>query len=325
MNVPAPDVGTGPRETAWLANEYRRLYPDDINALVCVTGKPATQSGIRGRVEATGRGVQYGLREFFRYPADAARAWLAGKRVVVQGLGNVGYHAAKFLSEEDGAKVVCVVERDGAVSAPEGIDIEKLAEHRRETGGLKGFPGAWFDPDGAAALEADCDILVPAALENQITAANAARVRARLVAEAANGPITFEADEVLRSRGVVVIPDFYLNAGGVTVSYFEWIKNLSHIRFGRMDRRIRELRADRTVSAIEAAVGRPPPPDLTAGLRAGADELDVIRSGLDDTMRRAYQEVREEWHAGGRTPDLRTAAYAVAIRKIARSYQEMAV
>lgn len=329
VNVPAPDLGTGPREMAWMADEYRRLFPDDINALACVTGKPATQSGIRGRVEATGRGVQYGLREFFRHPADAARAGLggtlAGKRVVVQGLGNVGYHAAKFLSEEDGAKVVGVIERDGAVFDPAGLDIEKLTEHRRETGGLKGFPGARFDPDGTAALEADCDILLPAALENQITADNAHHVRARLVAEAANGPVTFEADEILRSRGVVVIPDFYLNAGGVTVSYFEWIKNLSHIRFGRMDRRIHELRADRTVQAIEAAVGRPLPAELTAGLRAGADELDVIRSGLDDTMRRAYQEVRDEWHAGGKAGDLRTAAYAVAIRKIARSYGEMGV
>ena len=218
-----------------------------------------------------------------------------------------------------------VIERDGAVFDPRGIDVEKLAEHRRETGGLEGYSGARFDPDGAAALEADCDILLPAALENQITAANAPRVRARLVAEGANGPVTFEADEILRSRGVVVIPDFYLNAGGVTVSYFEWIKNLSHIRFGRMDRRIHELRADRTIAAVEAAVGRPLPPEVAAGLRASADELDVIRSGLDDTMRRAYQEVREEWHAGGRVQDLRTAAYAVAIRKIARSYQEMGV
>ncbi|MBX9583146.1 MAG: Glu/Leu/Phe/Val dehydrogenase [Gemmataceae bacterium] len=327
INVPAPDVGTGPREMAWMADEYRRLYPDDINALACVTGKPATQSGIRGRVEATGRGVQYGLREFFRHPEDAARAGLggtlAGKRVVVQGLGNVGYHAANFLSEEDGAKVIGVIERDGAVFDPAGLDVEALAEHRRATGGLRGFP-VRFDPDGAAALEVECDILIPAALENQITAANAGRIRAKLIAEAANGPVTFEADEVLRSRGVVVIPDFYLNAGGVTVSYFEWIKNLSHIRFGRMDRRIHELRADRTVAAIEAAVGRPLPPELTAGLRAGADELDVIRSGLDDTMRRAYQEVRDEWH-GGRSGDLRTAAYAVAIRKISRSYQEMGV
>jgi len=327
VNVPAPDVGTGPREMAWMADEYRRLFPDDINAMACVTGKPATQSGIRGRVEATGRGVQYGLREFFRHPDDVARAGLNGtlngKRLIVQGLGNVGYHAAKFLSEEDGANVVCVIERDGAVFNSAGLNIEKLVEYRRETGGMMGFPGGRFDSDGTAALEADCDILIPAALENQITAANAPRIRAKLIAEAANGPVTFEADEIFRSRGLVVIPDFYLNAGGVTVSYFEWIKNLSHIRFGRMDRRIHEMRADSVVAAIEAAVGRPLQPDLAAGLRTGADELDVIRSGLDDTMRRAYQEISDVWHAGVLIPDMRTAAYAVAIRKIARSYQEM--
>ena len=327
LNVPAPDMGTSGREMAWIADEYRRLYPGEIDAIACVTGKPVTQSGIRGRVEATGRGVQYGLREFFRHRDDAARAGLdgdlAGKRVVVQGLGNVGYHTAKFLQEEDGCKIVAILEREGVLYSDAGLNVEDVAGHRRVHGSMQGFPGARYEPNGRAALEAECDILIPAALENQITAENAPRVRAKLVAEAANGPVTFAADACLRARGVVMLPDFYLNAGGVTVSYFEWIKNLSHIRFGRMERRLDELRGGRIVEVIEAVVGRKVPGELAAKLTVGADELDLIRSGLDDTMRRAYQEIREVWHARPQVQDLRTAAYVVAIEKIARSYLEM--
>lgn len=327
LNVPAPDMGTGPREMAWIADEYRRLNPHDINAIACVTGKPVTQSGIRGRVEATGRGVQFGLRELFRYPEDVVRAGLEGglegKRVIVQGFGNVGYHAAKFLQEEDGARIVALVEREGAILSDKGLNIEEVAAYRKEHQSVRGFPGTTFEPNGVAVLEADCDILVPAALENQITEANASRIRARIIAEAANGPVTFEADEYLRANGKVLIPDFYLNAGGVTVSYFEWIKNLSHIRFGRMDRRMDEMRGERFIEVIETMVGRPVPVSLAAKLKHGAEELDLIRSGLDDTMRKAYQEIREVWHRRANVPDLRTAAYVVAIEKIARSYQEM--
>jgi glutamate dehydrogenase (NAD(P)+) len=329
LNVPAPDLGTGPREMAWIADEYRRLYPHDINAIACVTGKPPTQSGIRGRIEATGRGVQYALREFFRHREDVARAGLegdlAGKRVVLQGFGNVGYHAAKFLQEEDGVRLIALVERDGALLDANGMKVEAVAEYRRSHGGLKGFPGARYEPDGRAVLEADCDILIPAALENQITIENAARIRAPLIAEAANGPVTFAADEYLRTHGKVLIPDVYLNAGGVTVSYFEWIKNLSHIRFGRMDRRMDEMRGERILDVIETMVGRQVPAELAGRLKYGADELDLIRSGLDDTMRRAYQEVREIWHTRPGVPDLRTAAYGAAIEKIARSYLEMGI
>lgn len=329
LNVPAPDMGTGGREMAWIADEYRRLCPNDLNAIACVTGKPATQSGIRGRVEATGRGVQYALREFFRHGEDVRKAGLAGglegKRVVVQGLGNVGYHTAKFLQEEDGVRVVGLIEREGAILCDDGFEIEKVVAYRKETKSLLGYPGSRFEVNGPAVLEADCDILIPAALENQITSANAARVRANLIAEAANGPVTFAADEYLRTHGKVMIPDFYLNAGGVTVSYFEWIKNLSHIRFGRMDRRLDELRGERVVEVIEAMVGRKVPAELANRLKHGAEELDLVRSGLDDTMRKAYQEIRDVWVARKNVDDLRTAAFVVAIEKIARSYEEMGV
>ena len=326
-NVPAPDMGTGPREMAWIADTYRTYCPGDINAIACVTGKPVTQGGILGRIEATGRGVEYGIREFFRHPEDVAMAGLSGglegKRIIIQGLGNVGYHAAKFLSEEDGAKIIAVIERDGAVYSEKGIEIETLASYMREHNGVRGFPDAEVIENGRALLEAECDILIPAAVEGQIDAGNAPNIRAAIIAEAANGPVTYEADEILRERGKVVIPDVYLNAGGVTVSYFEWIKNLSHIRFGRLQRRLDEMRGATVIQAIEAAVGRPVPDHFKAELTRGADELDVVRSGLDDTMRQGYQAIREVFYSRSDVHDLRTAAYVMGLEKIARSYYEM--
>ena len=329
LNVPAPDMGTGPREMAWIADTYRDLFPNDINALACVTGKPVSSGGIRGRVEATGRGVQFGVREFFRHPERLANTDLAGglegKRVVIQGLGNVGYHAAKFLSEEDGARIVAIIERDGALTSERGLDVEAVAGHMREHGGVEGFPGAPFVAEGARVLEADCDVLIPAALEGQITRENAGRVRARLIAEAANGPVTFEADAILREKGVTLLPDVYLNAGGVTVSYFEWIKNLSHIRFGRMEHRLEEIRAQQLVELIEAAIGRPVPRELVERFQRGNDERDLVLSGLEGTMVRAFQELDAVRESHPDVADLRTAAFVVALQKIARSYDEMGV
>lgn len=327
VNVPAPDVGTSAREMAWIADEYKSLYPYDVNALACVTGKPVSQGGIPGREEATGRGVQYGLREFFRHPEDVQRAGLKGglegKRVVIQGLGKVGYPAAKFLSEEDGVKVIAVIERDGAVVSENGISVQQVYAYKKEQGKLAGFPGARFVPDGKSALEMECDILIPAAMEEQITSANAPRVKARLIAEAANGPVTYEADEILRSRGVVMLPDIYLNAGGVTVSYFEWVKNISHIGFGRLERRFDEARGMNIIQAIELATGKPIESRLRQQIIHGADELDLVRSGLDDTMRLAYQEIRERRSSHKGIGDLRTAAFVIGLEKVARAYMEM--
>jgi glutamate dehydrogenase (NAD(P)+) len=327
INVPAPDMGTGEREMAWIADVYRGLHPTEINHLGCVTGKPVTSGGIRGRVEATGRGVQYVLREFFRHPDDLKKAGLsaglAGKQIVVQGLGNVGFHAAKFLSEEDDARIIAVIERDGVVTNAKGIDIEACRAWITATGGLRGFSGGKYSPNGAAALEMACDILVPAALEKQITDANADRIKARLVVEAANGPVSFEGDRILSKRGVTVLPDCYVNAGGVVVSYFEWIKNLSHIRFGRMDRRLDEMRGEKIVHALETISGKQVPDSIRKDLISGADELALVRSGLDDTMRNAYQEMRDVLRTHGKIRDYRTAAYYVAVRKIAHSKMEM--
>ncbi len=327
LNVPAPDMGTGAREMAWIADTYRDQFPNDINAMACVTGKPPSQGGIAGRVEATGRGVQYALREFFRHPEDVKEAGLdgtlEGKRIVIQGLGNVGFHAAKFLSEEDGARIITVIERDGAISSDAGLPIESVRAHIREHGGVKGFAGASYHENGNSLLEADCDILIPAALERQITTDNAAKIRAPLIAEAANGPVTYGADEILQRNGKVVIPDVFLNAGGVVVSYFEWIKNISHIRFGRLGRRFDELRGRNTIEALEQMMERPVPASLQEKLVHGADELDLVRSGLDDTMRLAYQEIRDVKQSRENVRDLRTAAFAVAVEKIAVSYMEM--
>ena len=328
-NVPAPDMGTGEREMAWMMDTYRTLNPEDINHAACVTGKPIAHGGIHGRAEATGRGVVFAMREFFRHPDDLKAAGLTGnldgKRIVLQGLGNVGYHAAKILQEEDGAKIIAIIKRDGALLNEQGLTIDSVRSHIAETGGVSGFSGAKYIEDGLSALEIDCDILIPAALEGQITAANAAKINAKVVCEAANGPITFEGDEILNKRGVVVLPDAYVNAGGVTVSYFEWIRNLAHIRFGRMERRYDEMRGQHMAQAMESMTGSKLPDIVRDELVRGADELDLVRSGLDDTMRLSYQQISQELHSNDKIADFRTAAYAVAIRKIARSYLDIGV
>lgn len=330
QNVPAPDMGTGEREMAWIVDQYKRMNTTDINAAACVTGKPLNAGGIAGRVEATGRGVQYALREFFRHPEDVKRAGLEGglegKRIIVQGLGNVGYHAAKFLSEEDGAKIVGVIERDGAVMWEDGLPVEFLKTHIGATGGVKDFPRGTYVEDGASVLEAECDILIPAALESVINIENAGRIRAPLIIEAANGPITAGGDEILRQKGTVIIPDLYANAGGVTVSYFEWVKNLSHIRFGRMQRRQEEAQNALLVQEIErmlqsAGVKVGLSPKFKDEYVRGAGELELVRSGLDDTMRTAYQSMREIWHGRKDVEDLRVAAYVVSISRVAASYR----
>lgn len=329
QNVPAPDMGTGEREMAWIADQYSRMNTSDINSNACVTGKPPHAGGIQGRVEATGRGVQFALREFFRHPEDVKAAGLTGtldgKRVVVQGLGNVGYHAAKFLSEEDGAKVIGIAEHDGALIDEKGLDVEAVKRWIISHGGVSGYADAKYIEDGAKALEIECDILVPAALEASINLSNARRIKAPLIIEAANGPVTSGADEILRENGTVIIPDMYANAGGVTVSYFEWVKNLSHIRFGRMQRRQEESRHQLVVDELERlssdkGLGWTLSPDFKEKYLRGAGELELVRSGLDDTMRIAYQAMREVWHGREDVHDLRVAAYIVAISRVASSY-----
>lgn len=328
-NVPAPDMGTGQREMAWMADTYKHLNPEDINYTACVTGKPVEHGGIHGRTEATGRGVQYALQEFFRHPEEIKAAnmsgSLAGKTVVLQGFGNVGYHAAKFLQEEDECLIVTIIDRYGMLHNPQGIDVEAAHQYRIEHRSFEGFSGGEYLKNGTKGLESDCDILIPAALEAQITAENASRIKAHLIVEAANGPVTFEADQILNKCGVTIIPDAYANAGGVIVSYFEWIRNLSHIRFGRMERRYDEMRGLHQIEALESLTGKVVPQGLRDKIDAGASELDLVLSGLDDSMRQAFQGILETRNGNDKITDLRTAAYATAIRKIARSYLDVGI
>ncbi len=329
LDVPAPDFATGSREMAWIADTYATLAPHDINALGCVTAKPVAQGGIHGRTEATGRGVFYALREVCSHgedmrPLDLSPG-LEGKRVVVQGLGNVGYHTAKFLEEEGGAIIVGLVEYEGAIADPAGMHVEDVMAHRRETGSVLDFPGAQNLEHRDLGLELECDILIPAALENAITMDNAPRIRAKIIGEAANGPISSDASAHLYESGVLVIPDAYINAGGVTVSYFEWLKNLQHVRFGRMEKRFEERSARQLLSAVEQATGTTFSDQELATFARGADEIDLVNSGLEETMNQAYLEIRDIQRKRNEDIDLRTASMISAIDKIALAYQEMGI
>jgi glutamate dehydrogenase (NAD(P)+) len=328
IDVPAPDYGTGEREMAWIVDTYAAFHPGQLDALGCVTGKPVTQGGVRGRREATGRGLYYALREACSRPDDMKRLGLStgleGKRVVVQGLGNVGYHAAKFC-RQGGAILIGLAEREGAITSASGLDEDAVIEHRRTTGSILDFPGATNIVNSADALELDCDVLIPAALEGVFTAANAPRITARIILEGANGPTTPAADPIFRAKGILVIPDIYANAGGVTVSYFEWVKNLSHVRFGRMSKRHEMANELAMLRAIEQATGKPFSDADRAGVAQGPDEQDLVNSGLEETMIAAYQEIVDVKERNAGVPDLRIAAFLTAIHKVARSYEELGV
>ena len=325
QNVPAPDVGTGEREMAWMADEFRKLHPTELNAWACVTGKPVNKGGIGGRTEATGRGVQYALQAFFDNPIDVKKPGLTpglkGKRVIVQGLGNVGYHAALFLSTEDNCLVTHVIERDGSIMDQKGINIEKLKEYILENGGVKGFNG--YVDKGSEILEEDADILIPAAMELVINRENADKIKTPLIIEAANGPVSSEADEILSKKGVVIIPDLYANAGGVTVSYFEWIKNLSRIRLWRLQRRAQENQTTLMIEALEKMTGSKFPDEYKDLVMQGSAEIDLVRSGLEDTMRNTYEVISEVWNKNPNANDLRTSAMMVSIKRVMDSYHSL--
>ena len=328
IDVPAPDYGTGEREMAWIVDTYASLNPGEINAAGCVTGKPITQGGVRGRKEATGLGVYFGIREICLMPDIMKKLGLslgvAGKTVVVQGIGNVGYHSAKFF-RENGAKVICIAEHDGAVYHADGLNEEDLFQFKLKTGSILGYPGTTNLATNNDALELECDILIPAALENVINGNNAPRVKAKIIGEAANGPLTPEADEILTKKGVLVIPDMYLNAGGVTVSYFEWLKNLSHVRYGRMEKRFTENMNTHILTQIEELSGKKVEDKERDFILHGADEVDLVHSGLEETMISATREIMEIWKKNPEIPDMRTAAYVNAINKVATSYAELGI
>ena len=328
IDVPAPDYGTGEREMAWIVDTYASLKPGEIDAAGCVTGKPITQGGVRGRKEATGLGVFFGIREVCNMPDIMKRQGLTlgvvGKKVVVQGLGNVGYHSAKFFREH-GAIVVGLAEYEGAIYNVEGLNEEAVFQHRKATGSILNFPGATNLAKNTDALELECDILIPAALENVINGENAPRVKAKIIGEAANGPCTPEADEVFIRKGILCVPDMYLNAGGVTVSYFEWLKNLSHVRYGRMEKRFDENMNAHILGQIEELSGKQVSEKEKQFILHGADEVDLVHSGLEETMIAATREIMEIWLNNPAIPDMRTAAYVSAINKVATSYAELGI
>ncbi|MDX1477549.1 MAG: Glu/Leu/Phe/Val dehydrogenase [Saprospiraceae bacterium] len=329
VDVPAPDYGTGAREMAWILDTYLTFNHGEIDGPACVTGKPVNQNGIRGREEATGRGVFYGIREFLSNPKDAEAIGLtpgiAGKTMVIQGLGNVGSFSGSISQNEGDAVIIGVSEREGTIYNPKGIDVGKLVRFRRDNGTIIGFPGTKKLPEREDWIAIECDILVPAALESQIHKGNVRRVKSKIIAEAANGPVTAEAEDVLRKKGVVIIPDMYLNAGGVTVSYFEWLKNLSHHRFGRLEKRYRSGTYAGILDQIEKHTGESVSARDRSQLTKGADEVDLVRSGLEETMMVAYQQIREIWKRKKGVDDLRTAAFVNALNKIANDYIRMGV
>ncbi|MFK7819136.1 MAG: Glu/Leu/Phe/Val dehydrogenase [Planctomycetaceae bacterium] len=328
VDVPAPDMGTGAQEMAWIADTYLQMSRNELDALGCVTGKPVEFGGIRGRVEATGLGVYYGIREACADKDEMQNfgltAGISGKRIVIQGFGNVGFHAAKYLSEA-GAKIIAIAEWDGAIVCDEGIDIAVCDKHRQDTGSVLGTPGTTELQPTTTALELECDILVPAALENVITKENAPKIQAKIIAEAANGPVTADAGQQLFERGVLILPDMYLNAGGVTVSYFEWLKNLEHVRFGRMQKRFAENVNRGLLEAVESVTERRFSEQMLEAVARGADERDLVYSGLDETMTNAFREITSIRREHEGAIDLRTAAYISAIKKIAKSYQHMGI
>ena len=328
IDVPAPDYGTGEREMAWIVDTYQSLKPGEIDAAGCVTGKPISLGGVRGRKEATGLGVFFGVREVCLMPEVMKKQGLTlgieNKKVVVQGLGNVGYHSAKFF-RENGAIVVAIAEFEGAIYNAAGLNEEEVFQHRKKTGSVLNFPGATNLKKSGDALELDCDILIPAALENVIDKNNAPNIKAKIIGEAANGPLTPEADDILSAKGILVIPDMYLNAGGVTVSYFEWLKNLSHVRYGRLEKRFTENANINILHQIEELTGKRVTPSEKEIIAHGPDEIDLVHSGLEETMINATREIMDIWKANPAIPDMRTAAYVCAINKVGTSYAELGI
>jgi len=334
-DVPAPDMYTGEREMAWMANEYSKLHPTDLNAPGCVTGKPISQGGVHGRVSATGRGVYHGTQIFCNTKKYMDMVGLSpglkGKTVIMQGFGNVGFHSARYF-DRHGAKTIGIAEYDGDLYNPDGIDIHALEDWKLRNGTVVGFPGAQaWDKSKGDLIEQQCDILGACAKEKVITADNAGRIKAKIIAEGANGPVTPAAHKILVQNKVLVIPDLYLNAGGVTVSYFEWLKNLNHVSYGRLTWTFTQEQNLAILGSVQESLSRHaagfenlsvvPSSDLNKKIH-GASEKDIVHSGLAFTMRRSglrIMDVAEELNLG---IDIRTAAYITSLQKVYNVYKD---
>jgi len=326
QNVPGPDMGTDENVMAWMADEYRRLNPTEIDAMAAVTGKPIAVGGIDGRTEATGRGVYYSILEFLKNKKDRQksklRQGLEDQKVIIQGFGNVGYHVASLL-HQSGAKIIAIIERDGSVVNQDGIDVESLKKYFTKKRSFEGYDG--YSKVRGRFLTKDCDILIPAATEGVINKNNASNIKAKLIVEGGNGPVTSDADKILRKKGITVIPDFYANSGGVIVSYFEWVKNLSKMRYGLMQEREVEKRSENLVNTLEAMTSSTFPSDFKDDYIKGSSEIDLVRSGLEEKMRQGYQSIHEVYHSDKKIKDFRTAAMVIAVRKVSEAYNYLGI
>lgn len=327
-SVPAPDYGTGPQEMSWIRDTYSKLNPGHMFTAGCVTGKPVGHGGIRGRESATGLGVYFAVRSIIEDPRMTAATGmtdrtLVGKTFVVQGFGNVGYWTSKFV-QEGGGKIVAIAERDGIVIDHEqGISVSALKEHTSaNNGSVRGFTNngsntLQFSADIDSFSEIECDVLVPAALESVIHKGNAMHINAKIIAEAANGPITAEADQILSDNGMVIIPDLLANSMGVMCSYVEWTKNMTGMRLGRLTKRFEESNGRHLAEILESN-GIKLSDKQRNNVVIGADEETHVRFGLEDTMIAACDQVVNI--ASEKQCTLRDAAYIKSLEDIATSY-----
>ncbi|KAM7361063.1 big bubble 8 [Cochliomyia hominivorax] len=331
IDVPAPDVNTSEREMSWISDQYLKTYGhNDINALAIVTGKPVHIGGINGRTSATGRGV-WKAGDVFINDQDwmdliKLKTGWKDKTVIVQGFGNVGSWASKFVVEA-GAKLIGIHEFDVSLYNPEGIDPDDLIAYKNDKKTLKGYPKAQEKPGGL--LHEKCDVLMPCATQKVLTAENADKVQAKIILEGANGPVTPAADVILRKKNILMIPDMYCNAGGVTVSYFEFLKNINHVSYGKLTIKRDNSMIHEIFNSINESMGGEKikiiPNEALQNIRDCTSEARIVDYGLQTVMESSGRGIKETANEFALCNDLRTAAYIYSIRKIFRALESSGI